>query len=99
MKTGIPLISYFGIPKQTIKLKSALENNKAKVQVHNLIGSSFAITATAIINQSNNPHVFIFTDKEEASYFINDIENLLDNEFLFFPSSYRRSYQIEENDN
>ena len=41
---------------------------------------------------------FIFRDKEEASYFVNDIENLLNNE-VFFPASYRRAYQIEETDN
>ena len=94
-----PLISYFGIPKQTIELKSALENHQAKVQIYNLIGSSFAVTAAATIDQISNPQIFIFRDKEEASYFINDIENLLERKFLFFPSSYRRPYQIEETDN
>ena len=42
---------------------------------------------------------FIFRDKEAASYFVNDIENLLKNEVFFFPASYRRAYQIEETDN
>ena len=94
-----PLISYFGIPKQTVELKSALENHQAKVQIYNLIGSSFAVTAAATIDQIITPQIFIFRDKEEASYFINDIENLLERKFLFFPSSYRRPYQIEETDN
>ena len=65
MKTGIPLISYFGIPKQTIKLKSALENNQAKVQIHNLIGSSFAVTAAATIDQISNPQIFILGIKKK----------------------------------
>jgi len=99
LTTKTPIISYFGIPKQTIKLKSVLKNHQAKVQIYNLIGSSYAVTAASIINQINTPQVFIFRDKEEASYFINDIENLLGSEFLFFPSSYRRPYHVEETDN
>ena len=94
-----PLISYFGIPKQTSSLQSALETDKVKIQISNLIGSSFSITASAIALKSNTPQIFVFRNKEEASYFINDMENLLNNEIFFFPSSYRRPYQIEETDN
>jgi len=94
-----PLISYFGIPKQTKSLKSELENKKTKIQLTGLTGSSFSITASAITQTSKTPHLFIFRDKESASYFINDIESLLKNEIFFFPASYRRPYQIEETDN
>ena len=52
-----------------------------------------------MVRDSSTPHLFIFRDKEEASYFINDIELLLNNEVFFFPSSYRRAYQLEETDN
>ena len=39
-------------------------------------------------------------DKEEAAYFLNDLEQLVGaNEVLFYPGSYRRPYQIEETDN
>jgi hypothetical protein len=39
-------------------------------------------------------------DKEEAAYYLNDLENLInDQDVLFYPSSYRRPYQIEETDN
>ena len=94
-----PLISYFGIPKQTKSLNSELENKKTKIQLTGLTGSSFSITASAITQTSKTPHLFIFRDKESASYFINDIESLLKNEIFFFPASYRRPYQIEETDN
>ena len=43
--------------------------------------------------------MFILSNKEEASYFTNDIERLLNYEVFFFPASYRRAYQIEETDN
>ena len=94
-----PLLTYFGEPKQTDAIQSALEKGKAKIQLTGLIGSSFAITASAVVRDSNTPHLFIFRDKEAASYFVNDIENLLKNEVFFFPASYRRSYQLEETDN
>lgn len=94
-----PLLSYFGEPKQTDAVQSALEKGQTKIQLTGLIGSSFAITASAVVRNSSIPHLFIFRDKEAASYFVNDIENLLKNEVFFFPASYRRSYQLEETDN
>jgi len=42
----------------------------------------------------------LLNDKEEAAYFLNDLEQLVGaNEVLFYPGSYRRPYQIEETDN
>lgn len=94
-----PLLTYFGEPKQTDAIKKALKNGHAKIQLHGLVGSSFAITASAVIRKSSKPQLFLFKDKEEASYFANDLENLLKNEVFFFPASYRRAYQIEQTDN
>ena len=99
MSVQAPLLNYFGEPKQTNAINNALKNELARVQLTGLIGSSFAITASAVVRNSKKPHLFIFRDKEEASYFVNDIENLLKNEVFFFPASYRRAYQIEETDN
>ena len=99
MGVQAPLLTYFGEPKQTNAIQLALANEQAKIQLTGLIGSSFALTASAVVRTSNNPHLFIFRDKEAASYFVNDIENLLLNEAFFFPASYRRAYQIEETDN
>ena len=94
-----PLLNHFGEPKQTNVIKSALEKECSRIHLTGLIGSSFSLTASAVVRESSKPHLFIFRDKEEASYFINDIESLLKNEVFFFPASYRRAYQIEETDN
>ena len=99
MGSKAPLLTYFGEPKQANAIKKALEKQSAKIVLSKLVGSSFAITASAVVRDSNKPHLFIFRDKEEASYFVNDIEKLLNNEVFFFPASYRRAYQIEETDN
>ena len=94
-----PLLIHFGEPIQANAIKSALNGKLSRIKLTNFIGSSFAMTASAVVRESNKPHLFIFRDKEEASYFLNDVENLLKNNIFFFPASYRRAYQIEETDN
>ena len=99
MGTEAPLLTYFGEPKQTESVIKALKNDKAKIKITGLTGSSYSIITSSVIRKINQPHLFIFRDKEEASYFTNDIENLLKNDVFFFPESYRRSYQLEETNN
>ena len=46
------------------------------------------------------PFLLILNDKEEAAYYLNDLEQLIgEKDVLFYPGSYRRPYQIEETDN
>ena len=94
-----PLLSYFGHPKIASELKKCIVHEKAKVCLKGLGGSSFSLAASATIRESKRPHLFIFTDKEEAQYFVNEVESLLNNEVFFYPASYRRAYQFEETDN
>ena len=94
-----PLLSYFGQPKIAVKLKECIEKEKAKIWLKGLVGSSFALASSATIRESKSPHLFIFTDKEEAQYFVNEVEGLLNNEVFFYPASYRRAYQFEQTDN
>jgi hypothetical protein len=45
----------------------------------------------------DKPFLLIFNDKEEAAYYLNDLEQLNgEKNVLFYPGSYRRPYQIEE---
>jgi transcription-repair coupling factor (superfamily II helicase) len=43
--------------------------------------------------------VIILHDREEASYFQNDLQNLLEREILLFPISYKRPYEYDETEN
>jgi len=44
--------------------------------------------------------LLLLNEKEEAAYYLNDLEQMIGaNDVLFYPSSYRRPYQIEETDN
>jgi transcription-repair coupling factor (superfamily II helicase) len=70
------------------------------VQIKGLTGSLDAVLCSAIHKKSPGPALYILTDREEAAYFQNDLQNLLGKtEVLFYPTSYKRPYQYEEVDN
>ncbi len=74
--------------------------NPKHTQLKGLIGSSDAVIAAAVFKLNNEGQLFILHDKEEAFYFLNDLQNLLpEKEILFFPTSYKKPYQFEETDN
>ena len=75
------------------------KNASAKFHVKNLIGAQSALIASQSVKSVRRPQFFILNDKEEAAYFLNDLETLLQKKVLFYPSSYRRPYQLEETDN
>jgi len=83
------------------KIYSQLNQPAQKLNLKGLIGSAKTIVADAIIQQTQGNHLFILADKEEAAFFLNDLQNLdhLSNSIYFFPHSYKRPYQIEEIDN
>ena len=73
---------------------------RKKASVSGLIGSSLSIIIQSLFKKSEIPFLLILNDKEEAAYYLNDLEQLLnDEDVLFYPGSYRRPYQIEETDN
>ena len=82
------------------QIVDTLENPLTKLQFKGLSGSSLSFVFQAIFKQSEKPFLLIFNEKEEAAYYLNDLEQMIGaNDVLFYPSSYRRPYQIEETDN
>ncbi|WP_233900704.1 transcription-repair coupling factor [Tenacibaculum piscium] len=83
--------------KQIVK---ELQQEQNHFQISNLVGSSLSFVISETFKKAEKPYVLIFNDKEEAAYYLNDLEQLLgDKNVLFYPGSYRRPYQIEETDN
>jgi transcription-repair coupling factor (superfamily II helicase) len=77
-----------------------LRDRKSVLQVKGLSGSANAFVISALHALSSKKIVAIIPDKEEAAYFLNDLEVLLPGKnILFYPASYRRAYQSEETDN
>ena len=58
------------------------------------------LVISEVFKTADKPFLLIFDDKEEAAYYLNDLEQLInDKDVLFYPGSYRRPYQIEETNN
>ena len=85
---------------QTQNLQNAIAQTKSKTHLKGLAGSSFSFVISSVFNQNELPFLIVFNDKEEAAFYLNDLEQLCnDKDVLFYPGSYRRPYQIEETDN
>ncbi len=77
-----------------------LVSQSQQIYLKGLIGSSKSFIFSELFTQLNQPIVWILTNKEEASYFFNDLElQIGTNNVLFFPASYRRPYEIDRTDN
>ncbi|MEZ4853217.1 transcription-repair coupling factor [Flavobacterium sp.] len=84
----------------TVNLIAETFRNRSKVAVSGITGSSLSFITTALFQKSELPFLLLFNDKEEAAYYLNDLEQLINkDDVLFYPGSYRRPYQIEETDN
>ncbi len=83
-------------------IKTLFEAIKAKKNVHikGLSGSLDAVIASANYRLNPQHNIFILSDKDDAAYFYNDLQNLVGEEQVFlFPMSYKKPYLYEEIDN
>lgn len=83
------------------------------MQLKGICGSAASLIANAVAEKTERPHLIICSDREEAAYFYNDLENLFTaprtrdsfaenngaGRLFFFPSSSRVPYQAEKTDN
>ena len=78
-----------------------LSLDKTKIHWTGIFGSAKSIFASGVAQQCPGHHVFVLNDKEEAAYFLNDLQGLYpeDDRLVFYPASYKVPYQIEEVDN
>ncbi len=82
------------------QIVNALKQDKNQIEISNLAGSSLSFAISSVFKKIENPVLLIFNDKEEAAYYLNDLEQFIDQKnVLFYPGSYRRPYQIEDTDN
>jgi transcription-repair coupling factor (superfamily II helicase) len=88
--------------KNDVRLKQiaagiSLPEQKVRIHLDNLRGSSVNFVATAIWQLSEANHVFILNDREEAAYFHNDIEHLTNAlDICFFPDSFKKTGAFNE---
>jgi transcription-repair coupling factor (superfamily II helicase) len=92
--------SQYAQSSQLRKLGRAISEAQQKTQLQGLSGAALSFVLSTLFEATDRPFLLVFTNKEEAAYHLNDLENLLGEEqVLFYPGSYRRPYQIEETDN
>ncbi|MEZ4793150.1 MAG: transcription-repair coupling factor [Gelidibacter sp.] len=89
---------------QTQNLQTVIAQTGTKTHLKGLVGSSLSFVLTEAFKQTDLPYLLVFNDKEEAAFYLNDLELLLnDKDVLFYPGSYRRPYHPdasgEETDN
>jgi transcription-repair coupling factor (superfamily II helicase) len=94
-------LDFFRAYKPIEQTAKALADKDALINWKGLVGSSKSICAAATSDQVPGNHVYVLSDKEEAAYFLNDLQGLYpeNKRILFYPASYRVPYQIEETDN
>jgi len=94
------IASKFEKSDKTKQIIQALQKEKQQIQISDLVGSSLSFLIAETFKKVEKPYLLIFEDKEEAAYYLNDLEQLLgEKNLLFYPASYRRAYEIEETDN
>jgi len=84
-----------------------VKETSSRLSLKGMTGSARSLLAAALFKTLGRVMVIILSNKEEAAYFCNDLENLFNEQelpfhrkrVLLFPSSYRRPYEIEKIDN
>ncbi|GAA4280089.1 transcription-repair coupling factor [Gaetbulibacter aestuarii] len=76
------------------------QKNTPKLALTGLVGSALSFVISSVFKAAEKPFLLVFNDKEEAAFYLNDLEQLCnENNVLFYPGSYRRPYEVEETDN
>ena len=63
-----------------------LQQEKNHFQISNLVGSSLSFVISETFKRADTPYLLIFNDKEEAAYYLNDLEQLLGEKNVLFYS-------------
>jgi len=94
------IVSIYEQSSEIKKIVQQLQQENQKLHLQHLSGSSLSFVISSSFKNLEKPYLIICDDKEEAAYYLNDLEQLLEEKnVLFYPGSYRRPYQIEEVDN
>jgi len=86
---------------KVIETLQIIENHENKIHWAGLVGSAKSVYTAAVASQCPGHHVFVLDNKEDAAYFLNDLQGIYpdDKRLVFYPASYRTPYQIEDTDN
>jgi transcription-repair coupling factor (superfamily II helicase) len=90
----------FDSDARVVAIADLVSKKGVKAGAQGLVGSSLSFFARSVFDRLSKPMLMVLPDKEEAAYYLNDLEHLIgEADVLFYPGSYRRPYQLEETDN
>lgn len=78
------------------EIQTPTSNN---IRISGLSGSLDAVFIASSFTLFPQDYLIILHDREEAAYFQNDLQSLLEVEILLFPMSYKKPYEFEETEN
>ncbi len=89
------------------KFFEAVQKSQNSILLKGLLGSYASILAHNLHQEQGGVSLFVLNDKEQAAYFLNDLEqlwgengkNLQFKKVLFFPAAYKKAYDQEHIDN
>ena len=102
------LLKVYSHNQKYVDLLRRITVNHSRVNIQSLAGSSMSFCVAACMEASREfTHLIVLPDKERAAYFYNDIEQIFSEQdldyskknVLFYPSSYKLPYQVEDIDN
>lgn len=88
------------MPKAEQIAANLLEGNQIKMHLNGLLGSAVSFVIRSVFKKTELPFLIVLDNKEEAAYYLNDLEQMIgEQDVLFYPASFRRPYQVDETDN
>lgn len=91
---------YDNLPKNQQIATQLVEQNQIKMHLNGLLGSAVSFVIRAVFKKAELPFLIVLDNKEEAAYYLNDLEQMIgEQDVLFYPASFRRPYQVDETDN
>ena len=79
------------------QLHEQIGEKPQNLHLKGIAGSLPSFVASAIYKKQQRHHLFILNDKEEAGYFLNDIETLFPGkDVLFIPDSFKKQNSFDE---
>ena len=70
------LLDLYRTDPRVARIAEGLREKNARVQISGSVGSAQALIANAVLAHTPGVHVLVLNDREEAAYFMNDLEAL-----------------------
>lgn len=91
------ITKFYDHSPQVAACAEQLQSDRTRLSLSGVVGSGLAFIAQALARKGTHDHLMVFNDREEAAYFLNDMQRLEGQGYttLFYPESYRVPYRGE----